>query len=112
MKKCNHIGAKYIIKVWGKYYICDICGQEFESWKRKIINFVLWRWRFYCGRGEVFISDINGLINVLGGLGVVFLLIDKYFGGIPNGRYLITLWVFQKCLVFFLGYMDFHYWHI
>lgn len=108
----KHSGAEYIIKPWGKYYICEECRQEFESWKRKIINAVFWKWRFYCGRGEMFISDINGLISVMGGLGVIFLLISGWFGTLPNGIILISIWVFQKLLVFYLGYKDFHKWHI
>lgn len=110
--KHKHKGtAEYIIKPWGKYYFCE-CGQEFESWKRKIVNAVFWKWRFYCSRGEVFIADLNGLINTMGGLGVVFLLIDKWFEAMPGGEYLVGIWIFQKALVFFLGHMDYHYWHI
>ena len=108
----KHLGAKYKIKPWGKYYVCDSCGQEFQSLKRRIANFLFWKWRFYCGRGEMFISDLNGLVNVMGGLGVILLLIDRQFGVMPGGQILVYIWAFQKALVYYLGYMDFWHWHI
>ena len=111
-QKCHHKGNVRIIKPWGLYYRCQFCNQEFESLKRKLVNWFIWKWRFYCGRGESFIADINGLINTMGGVGVAFLLLDKWFDSMPGGDVLVGIWVFQKALVFFLGYMDYHYWHI
>ena len=60
----------------------------------------------------MFISDINGLVNVMGGLGVIFLLIDKWWGTTPNGIILVGIWAFQKALVCWLGFKDYHKWHI
>ena len=108
----KHQGAEKTIHPWGVYYKCSICGKEFESWKRKIINWFFWKWRFFCSIGENYIADLNGLINVMGGLGVIFMLMKAWWNTMPGGSYLVGIWAFQKVLVFWLGYMDVHHWHI
>ena len=109
--KHKHSGDKRIETELGTYYACEICGEPFESWKRKITNFVFIKFDFYCGRGEKYISHINGLINTCGGLGVVWLLIFG-FSASSKAWVLIIIWLAQKALVYWLGHKDYHKWKI
>jgi len=92
--KCHHNGARFIETELGRYYFCDICGERFVSWKRKIHN--LWTaQRFFQGQGIIYTSWINGLFACFTAGGVTFLLIQSVTGKLPAIWILPIIWLLQ-----------------
>ena len=111
-QKHRHSGAGKIETELGTFYICDVCGEKFENFKRKIINLYFVKFPFYCGRGEAFIADFQGIYQLIGGGGMGIVLYRAVEGHLYQLWILPAIWLFQKIVVCVLGYCDYHYWKI
>ena len=106
MKKHKHQGARKIETELGTYYICDICEEKFQSWKRGLYN--LWvGQRFFQGRGIVYTSWINGLFQAIQTGGMVFVLIKLATGSMPPMWIIPVLWFLQMAIETLIGIKDY-----
>lgn len=111
MIECKHLKPQKIETDLGTIYRCTECGHDITRWQRGLGNAWI-KWRFYCARGEVFIADINGLWNMIGGGGMGIILYKALEGSVSALWYLPIIWAVQKLLVFWLGYMDYNHWKL
>ena len=111
MKKHKCIGSRKIESELGTYYICDICNEKFENWKRKIAN--LWiAQRFFQGRGITYTSWVNGLFQAIQTGGMVFVLIKLATGNMPPMWIIPIVWFLQMLGETWLGFKDYKKWKI
>lgn len=64
------------------------------------------KYRIRSARGSVYLSEIEGLKNALSASGVLILLINEYFNWLAPLWVIFALWFFQKCLEYFMGWLD------
>ncbi len=107
----QHRGASTIETIFGKRYVCDICGQEFESTKRKIAN--LWvKQRFYQSQGASYTSWIAGIYNTIQTGGIIYLIIGgEKAKGVAIWIFILA-WLLQALFETWIGHKDYTKWKL